>query len=304
MKKIILFFLAAGCVSLSLSAETIKLKSGQSVEGKIIERSESSIKLEMEGITLTYFLDQIESVDGKSLGSSVTTPEKPVPAGTSPDGNSGNATVSEKQPTLGDAGGSSKSSPEEKMSDIQDYLKQAVSYIANKQYDQASEELNKVLELDPQLAQAHQIFGYLHMASGKYEEAVESYKKALTIDPQYTEAYVGLADVYTALDRPDEALLNYQKAMDIKPESIEALRGVGFAYNALGKYTEAIAAFKKVLALEPNYAQAYAGLGFAYAFSGQYEEAKRNLLKAKVMFKQEERFDEVQKIDSLLTNMP
>jgi len=48
-----------------VSAETILLKSGKTVEGKLIERADSYITIDFEGVTLTYFLDEIESIDGQ-----------------------------------------------------------------------------------------------------------------------------------------------------------------------------------------------------------------------------------------------
>ncbi|MCX5705006.1 MAG: tetratricopeptide repeat protein [Candidatus Omnitrophica bacterium] len=48
-------------------AEIISLKSGKTVEGKIIEETDKYIKLDFEGVLLTYFLDEIVAIDGKSV---------------------------------------------------------------------------------------------------------------------------------------------------------------------------------------------------------------------------------------------
>lgn len=48
-------------------AETIMLKSGQKVEGKIIEKTDKYVRLDFFGVPLTYYLDDIESIDGKIL---------------------------------------------------------------------------------------------------------------------------------------------------------------------------------------------------------------------------------------------
>ncbi|MDD4183552.1 MAG: DUF6263 family protein [Candidatus Omnitrophica bacterium] len=48
-------------------AETVVLKSGKTIEGKIIEKTDKSIKVDIEGISLTYYLDNIESIDGKKI---------------------------------------------------------------------------------------------------------------------------------------------------------------------------------------------------------------------------------------------
>ncbi|GEM_PF-3562131 len=45
-------------------AETLVLTSGQEVEGEIAEKSDKFIKMDVEGIQVTYYSDEIESIDG------------------------------------------------------------------------------------------------------------------------------------------------------------------------------------------------------------------------------------------------
>lgn len=63
MKKIILILVLLA-LPLMCFAETIVLKSGKTVEGKIIERTDQYVKIEFQGIGLTYFLEDVESIDG------------------------------------------------------------------------------------------------------------------------------------------------------------------------------------------------------------------------------------------------
>lgn len=46
-------------------AETIVLKSGQKIEGKITERTDKYINVDIAGVAVPYFLDDIESIDGQ-----------------------------------------------------------------------------------------------------------------------------------------------------------------------------------------------------------------------------------------------
>lgn len=62
LMQVILFLLIAGLPF--LFAETIILKSGRQIEGRIIEKTEQYIKIEIEGILLTYWLDEIERIEG------------------------------------------------------------------------------------------------------------------------------------------------------------------------------------------------------------------------------------------------
>ena len=60
------------CFPILTFAETIILKSGKSVQGKIITKTDKYIKIDFQGVPLTYFFDEIESIDGKEPSVSVT----------------------------------------------------------------------------------------------------------------------------------------------------------------------------------------------------------------------------------------
>ncbi len=47
-------------------AETIKLRSGKEWQGKIIAKTDKNIKVDFYGTTVTYYFDEIESIDGKN----------------------------------------------------------------------------------------------------------------------------------------------------------------------------------------------------------------------------------------------
>ncbi|HOD12781.1 MAG TPA: DUF2059 domain-containing protein [Candidatus Omnitrophota bacterium] len=57
---IVCFLLAA---SSHAFADTVYLKSGRVVEGNIIERSDRQIKIDVNGMTLTYYMDEVDRVD-------------------------------------------------------------------------------------------------------------------------------------------------------------------------------------------------------------------------------------------------
>lgn len=47
-------------------AETIVLKSGNIVEGKILEKTDRYVKIDFEGVPLTYFMDEIDKIEGEN----------------------------------------------------------------------------------------------------------------------------------------------------------------------------------------------------------------------------------------------
>ena len=66
----IMMLVLIGVLLLSISfvrAETIVLKSGKTVQGKLIEITDKYMKIDFQGVPLTYFFDEIESVDGNKI---------------------------------------------------------------------------------------------------------------------------------------------------------------------------------------------------------------------------------------------
>ncbi|MDD4183308.1 MAG: hypothetical protein PHT53_05765 [Candidatus Omnitrophica bacterium] len=66
MKKILLV-LAIISMGLFCFAESIVLNSGKTVTGKILEKTDKSIKVDVESIPVTYYFDEIKTIDGSVL---------------------------------------------------------------------------------------------------------------------------------------------------------------------------------------------------------------------------------------------
>lgn len=64
----------------SVFCDTIILKSGKQVEGSIKERTNDAVKVDMEGVAITYYLTDIDSINGqKVIIESVTVAEEASP---------------------------------------------------------------------------------------------------------------------------------------------------------------------------------------------------------------------------------
>jgi len=74
-----LFFIASIC-----RAETIYLKSGRVVKGDIVEKTADQIKINANGITLTYYADEVDRVEGPSTASPAPAAQTEMPAASLP----------------------------------------------------------------------------------------------------------------------------------------------------------------------------------------------------------------------------
>lgn len=78
MKKIIPLLLIMSCCASVAFASIVVLDSGQKVEGKITERNDEQIKIIYEDVEVTFYLDEISTIDGVKI--EVPEPEEYVPS--------------------------------------------------------------------------------------------------------------------------------------------------------------------------------------------------------------------------------
>ena len=63
----LLVLMLSFCLSTQANAETIVLLSGQKIVGKILERTELRVMLDVKGVPETFFLAEIATIDGKNV---------------------------------------------------------------------------------------------------------------------------------------------------------------------------------------------------------------------------------------------
>ncbi len=104
LKKIlplVCVFLMAG--QLCFADSTVYLKSGKKIKGQIIQKDDQQIKIDISGVKITYFVDEIEKIEENA-----PTPPKPVSPATSQ-----TTTSSAPKPTV-PAGSTVSTNPEPK----------------------------------------------------------------------------------------------------------------------------------------------------------------------------------------------
>ena len=84
-------------------------------------------------------------------------------------------------------------------------LKAARQAITRKEFGLAIEELQAVLQTQPNHADAWNLLGYSARKSGDFKTAETAYKKALEIDPKHTQAMEYMGEMYLTLNQPEKA---------------------------------------------------------------------------------------------------
>lgn len=75
MKKSVFLIIFCLFVTANLfAADVIILKSGQKVEGDILERNRDMVQIDAYGVKMTYFIDEVLSINGEKISASVSGP--------------------------------------------------------------------------------------------------------------------------------------------------------------------------------------------------------------------------------------
>ena len=72
---VMMMFFAVGAAS----AVTVNLTNGNAVQGDIVKQDSKSLQINVDGVAMTYYADEIKDVDGKPFAAEQTKPVAPAP---------------------------------------------------------------------------------------------------------------------------------------------------------------------------------------------------------------------------------
>ena len=114
----------------------------------------------------------------------------------------------------------------------------AMIYFRKDLYNQAIEEFNKILELDPYNVKTLNAIAWSYQRLRNYEKAIEYFEKQSSVSPGNALPIRLMASIYFEMGRLDESLKKYKEAFEVNPED-------GFDWRA-----------SYILALKENYTEA------------------------------------------------
>ncbi len=150
-------------------------------------------------------------------------------------------------------------------SDIDFYFKRSLKRMDDSNYKKALADLNKVLKLDPNYADAYYNRGTLKSRYLKeYKAAILDFNKAIEIDPTYTSALHNRGKAKTYLEDYSGAITDFNKVISQKPLHLNARQNRGYIHYLNGDYYFAILDYKKALSLQKDIKKK----AFLYKFIG------------------------------------
>ena len=146
---------------------------------------------------------------------------------------------------------------------------------ANDAVPEARGAIEKALELDPTLADAHRVSALIAMNHDwDRKGAEEGLTRALQLGPGSAAAHLWNAWRLALLERRhDQALIELEEAERLSPLDLQVKTQIGYVHFFRHDVDRAIEQFERVLALEPTFAFAHYALGDACTHKGQFERA-------------------------------
>jgi tetratricopeptide (TPR) repeat protein len=145
---------------------------------------------------------------------------------------------------------------------------------------EAENEFNQALKLNPKLAEAVAYLGFIAAERDHLEAAEAAYHKALEIDSRSPEAHVGLAWLCQRSGKAAEALNYLRKAAVNGPNNRLALNELAtslsneFTNPTLSMYEESISYWRTLIRLDRDARGAHQGLAGAYRHLGKWRDAE------------------------------
>jgi tetratricopeptide (TPR) repeat protein len=154
------------------------------------------------------------------------------------------------------------------------------TYRLMKRYEEALQDFNYAIELDPKYAWAIALRGETYRLMNRYEEALQDFDRAIELDPKSAWKIASRGQTYQAMKRYEEALQDFDRAIELDPKDAWAIASRGKTYRLMNRYEEALQDFDRAIELDPKDAGAIARRGQTYRLMNRYEEALQDFDRA------------------------
>jgi tetratricopeptide (TPR) repeat protein len=246
------------CLPGLLSAESVTLKSGKVIEGRITEQTGAYIKIESDGAPLYFERKFISAIDE----------EKKTEAQLFKEG--------------------LKWGSEGQFDKALDAFQQG--FAINPESRNLKEVLQVLQDLKAGVLEEeyalHLFKGSYYLTEAQFEQALVEFKAALEISPD-PDLYYYLGVCTYSLGRYEDALDFLRKAeAQIGPDA-EIYYQLGITSYALRQYSQAVQWMRKLLELEPEDAESRAVLGTCLFLLGEKAQAKEELNRSLELFRKQ-----------------
>ncbi len=182
------------------------------------------------------------------------------------------------------------------------YFELGVAYKNACQLKEAEQFLQKAVDLDSDSITPRLNLAIVQSKNSVVEKAKENFLRVLEKNPELAEAYAGLAFLFFKQNKLIPAAENWELAVKYNPQFLDGYINLGGVYESLGQFDKALGNLKTALQLSPKAARAYYNLGVVHEKCGVLPLALKCYEKAlELGYKKEELWQRIVKIREFLT---
>jgi serine/threonine-protein kinase len=152
-----------------------------------------------------------------------------------------------------------------------------VRYVYDWDWRGAERAFRRAIELNPNYVWAHDWYGFYLILMGRSEEGIRELSRAVELDPLSPAVSSDLADGYRLSGQPGRAIEQNLRSLESDPNFWLAHLLLGLAYRDLGRHEEALRALEKARAVSDTDAMPLAFIGQIYGLAGRPADARRVL---------------------------
>jgi tetratricopeptide (TPR) repeat protein len=144
-------------------------------------------------------------------------------------------------------------------------------------FQQAGEQAQLAIQLDPNLLEAQRAVGYVWERTGNYDLAFEAYQSALRINPNLALIHIAMGNMYFNNGDSQSAIDSYIRASTLAPEDVIPLRLIAQAYARDGEFGKASQYAQSAVDLEPSDSRLHGDLGRMHYKNADYDSSIESL---------------------------
>jgi tetratricopeptide (TPR) repeat protein len=131
-----------------------------------------------------------------------------------------------------------------------DHFDRATLYYYRGNYELASSEIDKAIEID-KTAEYLNLKGLVLTELGKYEDSKNAYVAALELEPEFSELHNNLGLLFLKMKKLDEAVVSFEESVKKNVNNALAYINLGKALIELERYDDALSAYNRALEIDP-----------------------------------------------------
>ena len=145
------------------------------------------------------------------------------------------------------------------------YLLSGWIKVFKRQHDEAINEGQRAITLNPNGAEAHALFGYILNMSGETDLAINSLKRAFRLNPIPLPHYYSiLAMAYRNNEQYEKAIEVSERGLSCYNDQFALYLTLAASYTFLDRTDEAHMAVEEVLRIDPNFSLEYFAMTMPY----------------------------------------